>query len=146
MFSGDKLENALLIANDKQIQALAKKELLQDFGLKSLAKFLSNSFKKPKKCEIMAVLNFNNDSFNPSSRVSIDNAISRIEDLISLGVDYIDIGMVSSRPGSEYIGAKAEFQRVSPVVDLIYTNKLYDKVEFSLDSFDIHCLEYALDR
>ena len=45
-----------------------------------------------------------------------------------------------------YIGAKAEFQRVSPVVDLIYTNKLYDKVEFSLDSFDINCLEYALDR
>lgn len=146
IFGGDKIENALLIANDKQIQTLAKKELAQDFGLKKLAKFLLNSFKKPKKCEIMAVLNFNSDSFNPSSRVSIDDAISRIESLISLGVDYIDIGMVSSRPGSEYIGSKAEFQRVAPVVDLIYTNKLYDKVEFSLDSFDVNCLEYALDR
>lgn len=146
IFGGVELENALLIANDKQIQILAKKELAQDFGLDKLAKFLSNSFTKPSKCEIMAVLNFNNDSFNPASRVGIDEAILRIESVIDLGADYIDIGMVSSRPGSEYIGAKAEFQRVKPVVDLIYANRLYERVEFSLDSFDPLCLEYALDH
>ncbi|MCR8695724.1 MULTISPECIES: dihydropteroate synthase [Campylobacter] len=146
IFGGEKLENALLIINDKQAQILAKKELSQDFGLKKLGYFLSNSFQKPKKCEIMAVLNFNNDSFNPASRVGADEAVLRMESLIDLGVDYIDIGMVSSRPGSEYIGAKAEFERVKPVVDLIYTNKLYEKVEFSLDSFDPFCLEYALNH
>ena len=146
IFGGEKLENALLIATDKQIAILAKKELAQDFGLKNLARFLSNSFAKPKNCEIMAVLNFNQDSFNPASRVSVSDTIFKIESLIEQGVDYIDIGMVSSRPGSEYIGAKAEFERVKPVVDLIYENKLYERAEFSLDSFDFDCLEYALER
>lgn len=146
IFGGEKLENALLIANDKQIQILSKKELSQDFGLKNLAKFLSSSFSKPKNCEIMGVLNFNSDSFNPASRTSNNECISRVEKMIEDGATYIDIGMVSSRPGSQYIGAEFEFERVKPVVDIIYSHKLYERVKFSLDSFDERSLRYALER
>ncbi|EAI4414100.1 dihydropteroate synthase [Campylobacter fetus] len=146
VLGGDELENALLIANDKQISYLAKKELMQDFGLKTLAKFISKEFRKPDNPLIMGVLNFNEDSFNPSSRTNIHEAVFKIEKMINDGASYVDIGMVSSRPGSQYIGSEHEFNRVKPVIDEIYSNKLHEKVKLSLDSFDEKCLRYALER
>lgn len=146
VFGGLEMENALLIANQKQINLLAKKELLQDFGLKDLAKFISKDFKKPAKPLIMGVLNFNTDSFNPASRTTADECASKIEKMINDGADFIDIGMVSSRPGSIYVGSEVEFERVKPVVDIIEQNGFTKRVKFSLDSFDEKCLRYALER
>lgn len=138
--------NALLIATDAQTQRLAKKESAQDFGLKELAKFLNSNFKKSQSVKIMGVLNFNNDSFNPDSRVSDFGGVSRIEAMIKDGADYIDIGAVSSRPGSVYVGRDEEFKRLKFIIDEIYRLNLYKRVKFSLDSFDEYCIKYALDR
>ncbi|WP_069638013.1 dihydropteroate synthase [Campylobacter pinnipediorum] len=146
IFGKDEPSNALLIGTDAQLKQLCKKEKLQDFGLKNLSNFLSLKFNKPKKPLIMGVLNINEDSFNPSSRISMEDSLERILKFIEDGADYIDIGGVSSRPGSEYAGRDEEFRRIKDVIDLIYKEKLYDKVKFSLDSFDEYCLEYALDR
>ena len=109
---GCKSSDALLMATQKQLEILAKKEALQDFGLKNLAKFISQNFKKPARAQIMGVINLNNDSFNPASRVNASDAIARIERQISEGAEYIDIGGVSSRPGSKYIGRDGEFARI----------------------------------
>lgn len=146
IIGGEQKESALLMATNKQINLLAKKEALQDFGLKDLAKFLEFNFNKPKAPEIMGVLNFNLDSFNANSRIACDDTIKACEKMIDEGADYIDIGAVSSRPGSEYCGKEEEFRRLKPVLDAIYDAKLYEKVKFSLDSYDEFCLTYALER
>ena len=143
---GCKSSDALLMATQKQLEILAKKEALQDFGLKNLAKFISQNFKKPVRAQIMGVINLNNDSFNPASRVNASEAIARIERQISEGAEYIDIGGVSSRPGSEYIGRDGEFARIKETIDEIYRQNLHEKAIFSLDSFDEYCVEYALGR
>lgn len=138
--------NALLIANDKQLASLAKKEALQDFGLKDLSKFIKKDFIKPKKPEIMGVVNINEDSFNKASRVNTKTGIQRIEKQINDGASYIDLGGVSSRPGSKYCGRDEEFRRIKDIISEIYKLNLYEKAKFSLDSFDEYCLEYALNH
>ncbi|PSM52547.1 dihydropteroate synthase [Campylobacter blaseri] len=143
---GAELSNALLIVNDKQVEILSKKEMAQDFGLKELAKFLKQNFKKPKKPLIMGVVNINEDSFNEASRVNVKNGIERIEKQISDGATYIDLGGVSSRPGSKYCGSKEEFRRIKDIIEQIYKLNLYEKAKFSLDSFDEYSLEFALNH
>lgn len=138
--------NVLLMASKEQIQKLIVKEKLQDFGLKNLALFLQKDFLKPKKAELMAVINVNEDSFNVKSRVSEEDFEKRLNDFLALKPEYIDIGAVSSRPGSEYCGKEEEFKRLKKVLDLIYKKNYYEQAIFSLDSFDEYCLEYALNK
>lgn len=138
--------NALLMASKEQIQKLVVKEKLQDFGLKNLALFLQKDFLKQKKVELMAVINVNEDSFNAKSRVSEEDFEKRLNDFLALKPEYIDIGAVSSRPGSEYCGKEEEFKRLKKVLDLIYEKNYYEQAIFSLDSFDEYCLEYALNK
>ncbi|EOY0083419.1 dihydropteroate synthase [Campylobacter jejuni] len=147
--------NALLMASKEQIQKLVVKEKLQDFGLKNLALFLQKDFLKPKKAELMAVINVNEDSFNAKSRVSEEDFEKRLNDFLALKPEYIDIGAVSSRPKSvycgkeeefRYCGKEEEFRRLKNVLDLIYDKNYYEKAIFSLDSFDEYCLEYALNK
>ncbi|ALL33257.1 dihydropteroate synthase [Campylobacter coli] len=138
--------NALLMATKEQIQKLINKEKLQDFGLKNLARFLENDFSKPKQAELMAVINVNEDSFNADSRVSYKDFEERLNEILALNPEYIDIGAVSSRPKSVYCGKEEEFRRLKNVLDLIYDKNYYEKAIFSLDSFDEYCLEYALNK
>ncbi|QYH11391.1 dihydropteroate synthase [Campylobacter jejuni] len=138
--------NALLMASKEQIQKLIAKEKLQDFGLKNLALFLQKDFLKPKKAELMAVINVNEDSFNAKSRVSEKDFEKRLNDFLALKPEYIDIGAVSSRPGSEYCGKEEEFKRLKKILDLIHEKNYHEKAIFSLDSFDEYCLEYALNK
>lgn len=138
--------NALLMATKEQICKLINKEKLQDFGLKNLARFLENDFSKPKQAELMAVINVNEDSFNADSRVGYKDFEERINKILALNPEYIDIGAVSSRPKSVYCGKEEEFRRLKNVLDLIYDKNYYEKAIFSLDSFDEYCLEYALNK
>lgn len=146
IFGREERSSALLMGTDAQFEILSKKEKMQDFGLKNLADFLNRNFKKPREVQIMGVLNINEDSFNAASRVDAKNAVSRIEAMIEEGACYIDIGGVSSRPGSEYCGREEEFRRIECVVAEIYRLNLHERAKFSLDSFDEYCLEYALDH
>ncbi len=102
--------------------------------------------KKYYPTRIMGVLNANDDSFFSSSRFDSSTTIERIETMIEDGASIIDIGAVSSRPGSIAVCAKEELQRVKPIIDLIYEHKLYEKIDFSLDSYQAEVLDYALNR
>jgi dihydropteroate synthase len=140
-----KTVNALLIVTDKQMKILSKKELAQPFGLKNLAAELSKyTHTKKEKTSIMGVLNANDDSFYKESRFSNSDAIKRVEQLIEEGADIIDIGAVSSRPGSDKVPAKEELSRIKPIIDTLYKQKLYEKTIFSLDSYEPLVVEYAL--
>ncbi|GAB6044926.1 dihydropteroate synthase [Caminibacter profundus] len=143
----NKIFDALLMCNKKQLEILTKKELAQPFKLKELANELKEFTSLPKyPLKIMGVINANDDSFFEGSRFKGKKAITQIENMIENGAKIIDIGGVSSRPGSEYVGVEEELNRVKPIIDEIYKNKLYEKVIFSIDTFEAKVLEYALDR
>jgi len=94
----------------------------------------------------MGVMNANDDSFYSQSRFNERDALSKIEAMIEEGADIIDIGAVSSRPGSKPISQEAELQRLRPILDTIYSHKLHEKVKLSLDSYAPLAISYALER
>jgi dihydropteroate synthase len=140
--------DGLLIGTKKHMEILSKKEMAQPFRLKNLADNLREFIKNYKDFEpkVMGVINANEDSFYPGSRFLGAKAIGAIEKMIEDGADIIDIGAMSTRPGSFEISEEEEFERVVEIIDLIYSQKLYEKVEFSIDSYRQKVVEYALDR
>ena len=102
--------------------------------------------KKIIPTKIMGVLNANEDSFFKNSRFSKKDSSIRINKLIDDGADIIDIGAVSSRPGSLPVLAEEELARAKPIIDVISKEKLYEKAKFSLDSYEPKVLEYALNN
>lgn len=138
--------NCILIATTKQLNLLSKKELSQPFGLKELAKKLQDilKVKKPSKVEIMGVININDDSFFEGSRFKDNSAIEAIENMIEEGADIIDIGSVSSAPNADYVDKDEELTRLQPIFDAIKKAKLYNRVKFSIDSFEPEVISCAL--
>src|SRR5574344_1167966 len=143
----DKFVNALLIGTTKHFEILSRKELSQPFGLKELAKSLKDFVKEQKfSTKIMGVLNANEDSFFKNSRFDNSSTSQRIEQMIEDGANIIDIGAVSSFPGSLPVSADEELNRVKDIVQTIYKNRYFEKVDFSIDSFEPKVIEYVLDH
>ncbi len=66
---------------------------------------------------VMGVLNVTPDSFSDGGQFhSLDSALSRAEQMIADGVDIIDIGGESSRPGALALPLEEELRRVMPVL------------------------------
>lgn len=142
----DFVDGVLLVSN-AQLKHLNEKLLLQPFSLRNLSsmleKFLHLKTFKPK---LMGVINCNEDSFFEHSRFKGIEAVSTIQKMIAQGANMIDIGGVSSRPGSLGVSDEEELDRLKPLIDEIYKNKLYEYVSFSLDSYSPLCVKYALDN
>ncbi|MGQ9705470.1 MAG: dihydropteroate synthase [bacterium] len=66
---------------------------------------------------IMGILNVTPDSFYNGGRYfEKKKAVEHIEEMLDEGADIIDIGGMSSRPGSKPISEKEELKRVLPIV------------------------------
>ncbi len=66
---------------------------------------------------VMGILNVTPDSFSDGGRFnSLESALERAEQMIADGVDIIDIGGESSRPGAAPLPLAEELRRVLPVV------------------------------
>ncbi len=69
---------------------------------------------------IMGILNVTPDSFSDGGKFSgLDAAMRQVELMVSEGVDIIDIGGESTRPGSDPVTAGEQIQRVVPVIEAI---------------------------
>jgi dihydropteroate synthase len=139
--------DCILIATQRELEILSRKELAQPFGLKELALELQKilKVKKLQKREIMGVLNANDDSFFSGSRFKSVEAIQKIERMIEEGADIIDIGGVSSRPNAPIVSVEEELQRVKPIFEVIRQEKLYEKADFSCDSYEPIVISAALE-
>ena len=74
-------------------------------------------FNLGNKALVMGVLNVTPDSFSDGGRfASLEFAVSRAEEMIADGVDLIDIGGESSRPGAPSLPLDEELRRVMPVL------------------------------
>ncbi len=137
--------DALLIGTRKHIEILSRKELSQPYGLKNLAKELKRYLKTPKyPIKIMGIINATDDSFYAGSRFKEDEAVEAIKKMVADGADIIDIGGMSSRPGSEEIAPQQELARVKPIIDAVTQMDL--GVKFSIDTYREEVAEYALSR
>lgn len=66
---------------------------------------------------VMGILNITPDSFSDGGQFhSLERALSHAEQMIADGVDIIDIGGESSRPGAPSLSLEEELRRVMPVV------------------------------
>lgn len=66
---------------------------------------------------VMGILNVTPDSFSDGGRFfSLDAALSHAEQMIADGVDIIDIGGESSRPGAETLSVDEELRRIMPLL------------------------------
>jgi len=137
--------DCILIGTRKHMEILSRKELAQPFGLKDVAKALKQFLKiKHYPIQIMGIINANDDSFFAQSRFQKEDAIVQIKKMIDDGADMIDIGAVSSRPNADKVSKEDELIRIQPICDAIASEKLYEKVLFSIDSTTPSVVEYAL--
>ncbi len=68
----------------------------------------------------MGVLNVTPDSFSDGGEYNqVDCAIDRAREMIALGVDIIDIGGESTRPGAMQVSEEEEIARTTPVVEAL---------------------------
>lgn len=97
--------------------------------------------------KIMGVLNVTPDSFSDGGiYLAANNAIARIEEMIEEGADIIDVGAESTRPDSNAVPLKEELRRLKPVIKHIAETRLYEKVDFSIDTYKADIAKYALDH
>jgi dihydropteroate synthase len=74
-------------------------------------------FTLDKKALVMGILKVTPDSFSDGGRYhALEFAMSRAEEMIADGVDMIDIGGESTRPGSPSVPLDEELRRVMPVL------------------------------
>jgi len=140
--------DCLLIGSKKHFKILSTKELTQPYGLKEVAHQLQIILKteKPRHCKVMGIINANDDSFFEGSRFKEADALKKIEKMIAEGAEIIDIGGVSSRPGSKPVSVEEELSRVAPVIDLLKGSILLEKALFSIDTYQPEVAQYALER
>ena len=73
-----------------------------------------------QRCLVMGVLNVTPDSFSDGGVfASVDAALRQARRMIADGVDIIDIGGESTRPGAAVVGEEEERRRVLPVITAI---------------------------
>jgi len=99
-------------------------------------------FDTPK---VMGILNYTPDSFSDGGLYnSVPKALNQINNMLKDGADIIDIGAISSRPGSKSINTSEEKARLKPL--LIEILKQFPNQVFSLDTYRSEIAEWAVQE
>ena len=90
---------------------------------------------------VMGILNATPDSFSDGGRyLAFDDALRRAGQMLRDGVDIIDIGGESTRPGAPPVALDEELERVIPLVE-----RLKDaNVPLSIDTYKPEVMRHAL--
>jgi dihydropteroate synthase len=80
-------------------------------------KIRQTGFNWGEKTYIMGILNVTPDSFSDGGQFNtLENALTQVREMIAHGVDIIDIGGQSTRPGAEDVSVEVELNRVIPII------------------------------
>lgn len=92
---------------------------------------------------VMGILNVTPDSFSDGGRYdSVNEALKRARQMILEGVDLIDIGGESTRPGYEPISDEEEIERIVPVIEAI---KRHMDIPVSVDTYKSAVAKAAIE-
>jgi dihydropteroate synthase len=98
-------------------------------------------FTKRRRPVVMGILNATPDSFSDGGKFkSPIDAIAQAELMIESGVNLIDIGGESTRPGAEPVELQEELDRVLPVIDALKDCG----VPLSIDTYKAETMRQAL--
>ena len=94
---------------------------------------LNKHFFDLKRPLVMGILNITPDSFSDGGMYLDSNAaLKRADKMIEEGVDIIDIGGESTRPGSDTVSADEELKRITPIIEGI---KKISDIAISIDTY-----------
>ncbi|WP_353202443.1 dihydropteroate synthase [Polynucleobacter sp.] len=98
-------------------------------------------FTRRKKPLVMGILNATPDSFSDGGMFrTVADAIAQAELMVKSGVDLIDIGGESTRPGAKPVSLQEELDRVLPVIEAL---KGYG-IPLSIDTYKAETMRQAL--
>lgn len=81
----------------------------------------------------MGILNITPDSFSDGGKyLDFNEALKHAEKMIEEGVDIIDVGGESTRPGSDPVSVEEELKRITPVIEAL---KKHSDVAISVDTY-----------
>ena len=156
------LTDVIILGTEKSILSLAEKIKMQPFGLKKLSdeitaylsqlsrarsqKTLSIGTKKfdleKEGALIMGILNITPDSFYDGGNYFTEKQYrARIDEIVSQGAHIIDIGGMSTRPGSKPVSIQEELSRIIPAIKSVAEN--YDII-ISADTYRSEVASQAL--
>jgi dihydropteroate synthase len=109
----------------------------------NLAKDNLDQFKSKNYVKVMGVINTTPDSFSDGGQFSvIDNAFQHALKMIEDGVDILDVGGESTRPGSVQVDLEQELFRTVPLIKLI---REVSDVPISIDTNKPDVMQQAVD-
>src|SRR5690554_3123081 len=83
---------------------------------------------------VMGIVNCTDDSFYWKSRVNDDRStLQRVEQHLSEGATFIDLGAVSTRPNHTPLDAETEFMQIKKYLKLIMSH--FPEARVSIDTF-----------
>jgi len=152
----------ILIGTKKQFSEVIKKFKVQPFGLKQIGEELEKAIiandeqfeNKILNCRgkelalnqqtlIMGILNITPDSFSDGGKYfNIAEAVHHAKKMVEDGVDIIDIGGESTRPGHISISLDEELERVIPVVEALRKEL---SVPISIDTYKAEVAKKAIE-
>lgn len=96
--------------------------------------------------KIAAILNLTPDSFSDGGmNLAHQNAIDCVKEMIEVGVDVIDIGAESTRPGASPISVQDEIDRIEKSIYEIKNLVDGRKIEISLDSRNFETIKHFIN-
>jgi dihydropteroate synthase len=94
------------------------------------------------KVKVMGILNVTPDSFSDGGQFTcLDSALKQVEKMVVNGVDIIDIGGESTRPGAAEVSVQDEIVRVIPLLKAI---KLRFDINVSIDTTKAEVMSEAI--
>jgi len=88
-----------------------------------------------EKTSIMGVINLTPDSFSDGGDLNTSKKVlDQVKHFLNNGVDIIDLGAQSTRPGAKEVGSKIEIKRLIPYLKLIRSE--YPEILISIDTFN----------
>jgi dihydropteroate synthase len=107
----------------------------------------NKAFEWGKRTYLMGVLNVTPDSFSDGGDFyTIESALAQAENMVKSGVDIIDIGGQSTRPGAGEISCSEEIDRVIPVVQILRQKaEIFGSVPISVDTTRAQVAQAAVE-
>lgn len=93
----------------------------------------NRNFETQHHTYLMGILNVTPDSFSDGGHYqNMDSILFRVEEMIQEGMDILDVGGESTRPGYTPISVQEEIQRIYPVIEVVKKNF---EIPISLDTY-----------
>jgi dihydropteroate synthase len=95
--------------------------------------------------KVMGIVNLTPDSFYQSSRISADKELLKhVESMLNDGMDILDLGGYSSRPGAKNVSIQDEIDRVKIPIQQI--KNAFPSLPLSLDTFRSEVAEVGINE